>query len=54
MKLDYNAHVTAARVMYETWYPYIDGQTCIVHGKGTKGLPFVFGWAHVVTMIGTN
>lgn len=45
---DYNARVTAARIMYETWIPRIDGQT------GVHGLPHIFEWVQVIQMIGTN
>lgn len=48
-RFDYNAHVTAARIMYETWYPRIMPP----YGDG-NGLPHVFEWVQVISMIGTN
>lgn len=46
--MNYNDHVTKARIFYETHIPRIDGRT------GDNGLPHVFGWVMVTTMMGQN
>lgn len=47
-EFDYNARVTAARVMYVTLIPRIDGRT------GVNGLPYIFERVRIKQLIGTN
>lgn len=44
----YNARVKAARIMYATYIPRIDGHT------GHAGLPHIFAWAPIKLLLGMN